>query len=415
MSIQALRERLAASNKSANALLADKGAQTWSKEDQGKFDAHMDESERIQAQIEAHDRAAKLDVENSFADYKDFKKTDLTDKEKQAKVGFEAFLRKNIKDMTQEELLAVKNTMSTTTTSQGGYTVQSNIASQMIDYLKAYGWMRKVSSQITTDNGQPLNFPTSDGRSEVGEIVSQNTSASSLDPSYGTVPLNVFKFSSKIITVPIELLQDSVIDVQAMVFKRIRDRIGRITNQQFTLGDGTTGPQGLVPAASVGKVGLTGQTLTIIYDDLVDLIDSLDAAYLDDPVTDQEMPGIAPGWMFSQTMRKVLRKLKDTTGRPLWTPSYDAGIGPKFTTQDSLMGYPVYLNNDFAVPAANAKSLGFGNLHRYLIRDAMEMTMFRFDDSVYMSKGQVGFLAWARMGGNLMDINSFSMYQNSAT
>jgi len=415
MSIQALRERLAASNKSGQALLAEKGAQTWSKEDQSKFDTIMDESDRIQSQIEAHDRASKLDVENSFSDYKSFKKTDISDAAKQASVGFEAFLRKNIKDMTQDEALSFRNTMSTTTTSQGGYTVQSNIASQMIDYLKAYGWMRKVASQITTDNGQPLNFPTSDGRSETGEIVAQNGSASSLDPSYGTVPLNVFKFSSKIITVPIELLQDSVIDVQAMVFKRIRDRIGRIANTQFTLGDGSTGPQGLVTAASVGKVGLTGQTTSIIYDDLVDLIDSLDAAYLDDPVTDQDMPGVAPGWMFGQSTRKVLRKLKDTTGRPLWTPSYDAGIGPKFTTQDSLMGYPVYLNNDFAAPAANAKSLGFGNLGRYLIRDAMEMTMFRFDDSVYMSKGQVGFLAWARMGGNLMDTNAFALYQNSAT
>ena len=87
-------------------------------------------------------------------------------------------------------------------------------------------------------------------------------------------------------------------------------------------------------------------------------------------------------------------------------------IGP---TPDQLLGFPVHLNNDMAVPAANAKSLAFGCLSRYMIRDAMDVTMFRFDDSAYMKLGQVGFLAWARTGGNLMDTNAVKLYQHSAT
>jgi hypothetical protein len=56
MSIQALRERLAALNKQANALLADKGDQVWSLEDQKKFDDFMDQAERLSAQIKATQR-----------------------------------------------------------------------------------------------------------------------------------------------------------------------------------------------------------------------------------------------------------------------------------------------------------------------------------------------------------------------
>jgi len=145
----------------------------------------------------------------------------------------------------------------------------------------------------------------------------------------------------------------------------------------------------------------------------VDLIDSLDAAYLDVPASTPQMPGIEPGFMLSQTMRRVVRKIKDTAGRPIWTPSFDEGLSS--ATPDRLLGYPVYIDNDLAVPAANAKSLAFGNLHRYMIRDAMEVTMFRFDDSAYMKLGQVGFLAWARTGGNLTDVNSVKLYQHSAT
>lgn len=416
MSIQALRERLAASNQAANKLLADKGAQTWTKEDQAAFDKHMDESERIEQQISAHEKMMAKDREDNFTDLNDHRVDrnakngkPLTDAEKALNV----FLRKSFKDMTVDEALLVRNTMSTTTGSEGGHTVQTAVAATLIDLLKSYGSMRKAASQLSTTQGNPLSYPSSDGTSEVGEWIAQNVTATGADPTFGTVALNVFKASSKVIVVPIELLQDSVIDIQAMVFQRMRDRIGRISNQGYTTGNGTTAPNGLVTAASVGKTGTTGQTLTIIYDDLVDLIDSLDVAYLDDPQADPSAEAGGPAFMFSQTMRRVIRKIKDTAGRPIWTPSYDAGMTAK--TPDMLMGYPVRINNDMAVPAANAKSLAFGNFKRYMIRDAMELTMFRFDDSAYMKLGQVGFLAWARTGGNLLDVNSVKLYQHSAT
>lgn len=416
MSIQALRERLAASNKAAKNLLAEKGSQTWTKEDQTTFDNHADESERITKQIEAHERMNAKDRDENFTDAgeHDIQANGKNGKSlSEAQKAMNVFLRKSFKDMSVDEALAVRNTMSTTTGSQGGFSVQTQVASELIDLLKAYGFMRKVSGQMTTAQGNPLSYPTSDGTSETGEWVAQNTAAAAADPVFGTVALNVFKASSKVVAVPIELLQDSQIDIQAMVFKRLAERIGRISNTGFTNGGGSVDPMGLITAAGVGKIGTTGQTLTITYDDLVDMVDSLDAAYLDTPVIDSQLPGAAPGWMFSQTLRRVLRKIKDTAGRPIWTPSYDEGASAK--TPDLLLGYPVNLNNDMAVPAANAKSLAFGNFSKYMIRDAMDITMFRFDDSAYMKLGQVGFLAWARTGGNLLDANSVKVYQHSAT
>jgi HK97 family phage major capsid protein len=415
-SIQSLREHLAAVNKEAKNLLAEKGAAVWSKEDQAAFDAKMDEAERVQAQINATQKVLDADRDDNFTDVDDHhigrnaRNGKKLTPEQQA---FNIFLRKSFKDMTVDEALAVRNTMSTTTGSQGGYSMQSLVAAELIDLLKSYRYMRKVASQITTAQGNPLSYPTSDGTSETGEWIAQNTTATAADPTFGTVAVNVFKASSKIVAVPIELLQDSQVDIQAMVFKRLADRIGRISNVGYTTGGGSTDPNGLVTAASVGKTGTTGQTLTIIYDDLVDMVDSLDAAYLDVPSSSPQMPGVEPGWMFSQTMRRVVRKIKDTAGRPIWTPSYDEGLAS--ATPDRLLGYPVYLNNDMAVPAANAKSLAFGNFQRYLIRDSMEVTMFRFDDSAYMKLGQIGFLAWARTGGNLLDVNSVKLYQHSAT
>ena len=182
-----------------------------------------------------------------------------------------------------------------------------------------------------------------------------------------------------------------------------RDRIGRIANQMFTNGTGTGQPFGLVPRSTVGKVGATGKTTTITYDDLVDIVDSMDVAYQNDSMK----------FMFGQAMRRGIRKIKDTAGRPIWTPSYESGITQK--QPDLLLGYPVEINNDMPVAAANAKSLAFGDLAQYTIRDAMQVTLFRFEDSAFLTKGQIGFLGWSRHGGNLLDTNAVRVYQHSAT
>ena len=336
---------------------------------------------------------------------------------------FDIWTREGERAITAEQWQVIRNTMSTTTGSEGGYSVPSLIASQLIDYMKAYGTMRKVADVLQTADGKPLSYPTTDGTAEVGEWIAQNTTATAADPVFGTVSLNVFKASSKIVAAPVELLQDSTIDMEAFIMKRLGQRLGRIANTGYTVGTGTTQPDGVVPKAGSGKVGTTGQTLTIIFDDLIDLVHSVDPAYR----------GPNASFMTNDSLLKVLRKLKDTTGRPLWTPSWDGGIqvgtnqgggnngAGGFSNQntpvvfDYLLGYPVWVNNDIAVPAANAKTLLFGDFSYYKIRDAMDVTMFRFTDSAYAKLGQVGFLAWLRTGGNLIDVNAVKYYQHSAT
>jgi HK97 family phage major capsid protein len=82
---------------------------------------------------------------------------------------------------------------------------------------------------------------------------------------------------------------------------------------------------------------------------------------------------------------------------------------------ETLMGYPVALNNDLASPAANAKTITFGNHSRYMIRDVLDILIFRMTDSAYAKKGQVGFLAMLRSGGNLIDTAAVKVLVHSAT
>ena len=403
--VQALRERHAALAQKTRALVEDNN-DGWEARHQEQYDAAMNELDDIKAQI---DRTTKL-----FEKMADEAVVNIAE-ESHARSGhkkdvspanqlFMKWLRGGDKALTAEDWITIRNTMSTTTTTEGGHTVPTEVAASIVDVLKAYGGVREAASVIQTENGNPINFPTSDGTSEVGELIAENTTATSADPTFGVVTLSTYKFSSKIVAAPFELLQDSAVDIEAFITRRIGDRLGRILNQYFTTGTGTSQPKGVVTAAASGKVGTTGQTLTVIVDDLIDLVHSVDPAY--------RVSGNVQ-FMMNDASLKIIRKLKDSQNRPVFLPGYDGLAGPM---ADTLLGYPITINQDMAVMAANAKSILFGDFSRYTIRDVMGMQLFRFDDSPYIKLGQIGFLAWMRSGGTLTDGGSpIKYYQNSAT
>lgn len=404
-SIQALRERIATRAQEIRTLVENKNSE-WKPEHQTAYDAGMAEIDDLKAQatrIEASlaaDADAAQDHRIDEAAARRGAATGATNRQTEL---YAKFLRGGEKAITSDEWREIRATMSTTTPAEGGYSVQSEVASRLIDSLKAFGGMREASTVLRTAMGNDMSFPTSDGTSEVGELIAQNTTATAADPTFGTVALTTYKFSSKIVAVPFELLQDSEIDIASFVEKRLVQRLGRVTNTFFTTGTGTSQPRGVVTGAGSGKVGTTGQTLTVIVDDLIDLVHSVDPAY---------RQGGTCRFMMNDSSLKVIRKIKDTGGRPIFLPGYD-GLGKAMG--DSVLGYDVTINQDVAVMAANAKSILFGDFSLYTIRDVMAAQLFRFEDSAYAKLGQVGFLMWMRAGGNLLDAGAIKYYANSAT
>lgn len=411
MSIQALREQRAAKAKSLHEL-ANKAPADWN----GAVDGPV--CDTLQAEVQdLDDRIKRINASNAL-----LASTALTeavivagervgkDQKSEASALYAKWLRAGAEGLNAEDRAKIVATMSVGTPSQGGYTVQTEVAQAVLDALKNFGGMRSVANIIQTAMGNPMNFPTSDGRSEVGEIVAENTSAAALDITFGTIGLNPYKFSSKIVTVPWELLQDSSVDVEAFVRARLVTRLGRITNTKFTVGSGTSEPNGMVTAATTGVTGATGNTVNITYDSLTDMQHSIDPAYRQLNNT---------GWMMHDDTIRIIRKIKDTQNRPLFIPGYEDSLPVSGTiggAPDSLLGRPITVNQDMPVMAANAKSILHGDFSFYTIRDVMQVEMFRFTDSPYASKGQVGFLAWMRSGGNLVDVGgAVKAYVNSAT
>jgi len=409
MSIQALREKRGTIAAALKELVAKPDFDTVT--DQATYDNAMTEIDKIDASIKRwNDANAKLAEDASNHVAAEGLERLGRDKNKPGASLYAKWLKGGDNALNSDEWATIRNTMSTTTTTEGGFTVQSDVAAMLIDSLKAFGGMRSVATILRTERGNPLSFPTSDGTSEVGEWIAENVTATAADPVFGSRSLPVFKASSKIAAVPYELLQDSQIDIEAFVNARLATRLGRITNTGYTVGTGTAQPTGVVTAATTGvtAANATSQVTTIIYDSVINLIHSVDPAY--------RALGNCRFMMHDTSVRNV-RQIKDTTGRPIFVPGYDASNGnlSALSAPDTLAGYPIVVNQDMAVMAASAKSIAFGDFSYYYIRDAMDVSMFRFTDSAYAKLGQVGFLAWMRSGGNLLDTAAVKLFVNAAS
>jgi HK97 family phage major capsid protein len=408
MSIQALREQRAAKAKSLHELVNKKD---WDATvDQPIYDTTMAEIDDLDARIDrihqANQRLADEHVSAAVQDAANKLERDNPQGGAQLKL-FSKWLRGGDAALSAEDWATVRagiqNTMSTTTPGEGGYTVAQEWATSVLDALKAFGGMRQAATVIQTSGVGQLNYPTSDGTTEVGEIIAENQTATSADISFGTKSLVAYKYSSKVVAVPFELLQDSNVDIEAFIRSRLATRLGRITNQHFTTGTGTNQPNGIVTATSAGVTAAAGNTATITYDNLVNLEHSIDPAYRQ-----------GAKFMMNDSSVKIIRQIKDGQSRPIFVPGYETGSPGG--APNSIFGREIIVNQDMASMAANAKSILFGDFSYYVIRDVMAMEMFRFTDSAYTKLGQVGFLAWMRSGGNFIDVGgAVKQYVNSAT
>jgi HK97 family phage major capsid protein len=405
---QAERERRNALAKETRALLDNNPGANWNADHQKKYDDNTAEIERIDASIERHQKMMDLTAESGLHDagVREHETRPGAKGNRSADVAlFDKWCRGGDNALTAEDWTQVRNAMSgnpAANPEQGGYTVPTTVASSIIDTLKSFGGMRAVADVFSTGGGEPMQYPTSDGTNEEGEIVEENQSASDEDVSFGTKGLAVYKFSSKVVTVPWELLQDSSSNIEGFITKRLNTRLGRVTNRHYTVGPGTAGPIGVVTAAAVGKIGAVSAIPLITYDDLVDIEHSVDPAYR-----------LGAKWMFHDDMLKMVRKIKDDQGRPIFVPGYEQGNPGG--APDRLLNRDIQINQHMPVPAAAAKSIAFGDFSLYKIRDVMAITLFRFNDSAYVKKGQVGFLAWMRSGGNLIDVGgAVKLFQHGA-
>lgn len=360
----------------------------------------------LKAQADLHAKSTEGGTPRTRADSKPGEKTsdaedDGKSREKRYRDSFDRYVRHGMASLNEEQRDAMlghkrlsvsdgqeTRDLSSITGAAGGYMVPTEYVSSIEQAMKAFSGVLEAGPTIlSTTTGADLQYPTVNDTTNKGEQVEESQISGSADPAFALVTFKAYLYSSKWVLVPIQLLQDAAFSVESLLTNLLGERLGRIQNERLTTGDGANKPFGIVNSSSLGKQVASGTAIT--FEELIDLQHSVDPAYRK-----------GAKFMFNDATFAAVRKLKDSDGRPIWFPAAISGISG--APPSTLLGDPYVINTDMASMASGAKSVLYGQMSKYHVRRVREITLIRAVER-WIDKGQVGFMAFARWDGRLID------------
>ncbi|NKF30476.1 phage major capsid protein [Pseudomonas sp. BGM005] len=310
--------------------------------------------------------------------------------DEQRSAAFDAFVRRGLGELSAEERQVLKEmrAQSSVQGDKGGYTVPTTLLNQVFERMKDYGGLASVAQLLTTDGGNAIDWATSDGTEEIGELLGENAQTGDDDVEFGTGTLGAHKLSSKIIRVPNELLADSGIDMESFLANRIASRLGRGESVYLVKGTGTGSPvqpMGLEASTSVGKVTADAGKLT--WQEINGLIHSIDPAY-------RSAPQFRLG--FNDNTLQAIEEMVDGNNRPLWLPGIDAD------RPATILKQRYFIDQAIADIGAGKKFMFGGDFAQFIVRRVRYMVLKRLVER-FADFDQTGFLAFHRFGCVLQD------------
>lgn len=360
--IERLAEERASAWEQAKAILdtASEEGRDLSAEESATFDkinADLDTKDaRIKSIIEAEERSQAIAESRSRLGVP-------------TNLGGEAQPEIDVDDMTIRRLLngEIRNATfeKRAVTKSSATMVPSSVYDRIVEHLVQANVVRGVATVLTTQAGESLAVPKSTAFS-TASIVGEGSQASASDPTLGTTTLGAYKYVT-LVQLSNELAQDATVDVAGFLARQAGIAIGVATRGHMTTGDGSSKPYGIVTRSSAGVTGGTGVTGAFTADNLIDLRYSVGAAYTVQP---------GNGWMLNSTAMSAARKLKDSQNRYLFEPGLNGNV-------DSLLGFPVYINDSMPNPALSAKSVLFGHFPSFFIREVNGIDVAVSDDFAF--------------------------------
>lgn len=375
-------------------------------EDETKYDAMYRDIEKLTSEIslrEKHEalqrsvadsQYAKKELESSKteegrqarSESAEFRRWAATGERASLSEGDLAACRAHGVQATNQVWVPESRAMATTSATNGAKAIPQGFMANLEVAMLDFGDVRRVARVVRTASGNTMLWPTSNDTGNTGALLAENTAAATQDVAISNVQFDAYKYSSKAVLVSVELLQDEAVDLEAMIGAMLGERLGRIGNTHQTTGTGSSQPNGVVTASTLGKTA--AGTAAITYGELVDLQHSVDPAYQRNA-----------RWMFNFSTLAALKKLVDSEGRPIWQPSMSAGMGEFPAT---LFGKPYEINQDMASLATGNKTVLYGDFSKYVVREVKDTTLLRLAER-YADQHSVGFLAFMRMDADLLN------------
>ena len=391
MNAKQLREKRAALIEQMQGMVAAAKAEgrNLSNEENEKFDTINNEVDELRASATRIERAEELKKE--LASKADEVRDNAAPAKVEARDAFNAYLRKGVNGLTPAEANALgemrgTDTQITTTDGLGGFLVPENWS----DFVSATELFKsdieQVATVIRTANGQPFNLPANDDTAVVAAILGEGTAATVSDMTFTNVKFEPYTYGSGLVKVSNQLMSDNAFDLASFVGGQLANRLKRGINAHLTTGDASSKPQGIVTGSSEGKVATANNAITV--SEVMDLFYSVDASY-------RNAPGA--GFMMNSSTAKAIRVLGfgSSNDFPAYVPGMSVG------EPDMLFGKPVYINEDVASIAGDAKVMVFGDLKQYYVHEAGGVQILRLNER-FADALSTGFIGYRRVDGNVL-------------
>lgn len=268
------------------------------------------------------------------------------------------------------------------TTTAGGYTVPTSFVRSLYEHMIEVSAVRQTNATVlTTSTGEALQIPKTTAHGSAA-IVAEGGAIAESDPTFGQVTLDAYKYGV-LIQVAHELLNDTAVDLMGYLARQAGRALGNASGAHFVTGDGSSKPNGVVTASSLGKTAASATAITT--DELIDLYFSVIEPYRRNSY-----------WLFKDATLGYIRKLKDTTNQYLWNPGLST-LAPA-----TILDRPYVVDPNVDAIATAKKTVVFGDFSTYYIRDVESL---RFEQSLEyaFNTDLVTFRALIRTDGDLVD------------
>jgi HK97 family phage major capsid protein len=240
------------------------------------------------------------------------------------------------------------------TTGIGGFLLPAEFQDEL---FQGIGLIEPLFSEencrfIRTQTGRALKAPGIDLSAMTASIVAQNTDVPpATNPVFSSKTFGAFTYKTSPVAVSFELSQDSFDDVSEIISEAYQVAFANGIGADLISGNGTTAPQGLLTAATDSTI-VTALPTAITADEIANIYFKLPRIHRLNPKT---------AWVMSDSNYQLIRKAKDSSGRPLL--NFDDGsetlMGKKVLVSPSMSGGPL-------------SKFVLANLSQYVVRVATD-------------------------------------------
>jgi HK97 family phage major capsid protein len=322
--------------------------------------------------------------------------------------AFNNFFRKGVEAGLSE--LEVKAKLNTQSDPDGGYLVPVEMESGIDRVLGTVSTVRGLARKINISTDAYKKLVNVGGASSgwVGETEDRPETNT---PTLREIVVNTAELYANPASTQ-KAMDDAAINIASWLADEVSIEFAEQEGAAFVTGNGVNKPRGILGYDTVanesyewGKLGfmasgkadgfLTATPSVSPADAFIDLHYALKQGYRSNA-----------SWLMSDATMGKVRKFKDAEGAFIWAaPSGTAEVA-------TILGKPVYTDDNMPAVAANALPIAFGDFNRgYLIADRVGIRVLR---DPFTSKPNVLFYTTKRVGGGVVNFEAIKLMKIAA-